>query len=81
MADSLPLPAWSDHNVSDPGVTLLQALAYTLGAVTLVAASVVMLRSRGRSGEPKVAKSALSIGSILVKLKAVLRPLLDRVLG
>ena len=81
MADSPAPGAWSDHNVSDPGVTLLQVLAYTLGAVALVAATVAVFRSRRRSGEPKVANMALPIGSILDKLKAVIRPLVERVLG
>ena len=81
MADSPAPPAWSDHNVSDPGVTLLQVLAYTLGAVALVAASVVMFRSRRRTVEPMVAKGAPSIGPILNKLRAVVRPVLERVLG
>jgi hypothetical protein len=79
MAHSSAPPAWSDHNVSDPGVTLLQVLAYTLGAGALVAASVAVFRSRRRSGEPKVAKGALPIGPILNKSKAVVRPLLERV--
>ncbi len=81
MADSPAPGAWSDHNVSDPGVTLLQVLAYTVGAVALVAASVGVFRTRRRSGEPKVANATLPIGSILDKLKAVVRSLLERVLG
>jgi hypothetical protein len=81
MDDSPAQPAWSDHNVSDPGVTLLQVLAYTLGAVALVAASAAVLRSRRRWDEPKVAKATLPIGPILNRLKALVRPLLQRVLG
>jgi hypothetical protein len=80
MADSPAQPAWSDHDVSDPGVTLLQVVAYTLGAVALVASSAAVLRSRRRSGEPKVA-TTLPIGPILNRLKALVRPLLQRVLG
>ena len=49
MSDSPPIPEWTDHNVSDPGVTLLQALVYTIGAVLVAAASVVVLRRRHRS--------------------------------
>lgn len=52
MADSSAPPAWTDHNLHDPGVTLLQLLVYTIGAVALVAASAVVLRGRRRSGEP-----------------------------
>jgi hypothetical protein len=81
MADSPAPPEWTDHNVSDPGVTLLQVLVYTLGAVALVAASVAVLRRRRRSGEPKVAKGGLAIGPVLDTLKALVRPLLERVLG
>ena len=83
MADqTAPPAAWSDHDVSDPGVTLLQVLMYTLGAVALVAASVAVFRRGRRSGEAKVVKEqGLPIGPILDRLKAVVRPLLQRVLG
>jgi hypothetical protein len=49
MTDSTGVPDWTDHNVSDPGVTLLQAVVYTIGAVVLVSASVAVLRRRRRS--------------------------------
>ena len=51
MADSSAPPGWTDHNVHDPGVTLLQVLVYTLGAVALVAVSAAVVRSRRRSGD------------------------------
>ena len=69
------------HDVSDPGVTLLQVVTYTVGALALMAVAVAMLRGRRRSGDTNAAKSALSIGPILDKLKAVVGPLLQRVLG
>ncbi len=28
-------PEWTDHNVSDPGITLLQVLVYALPAVVV----------------------------------------------
>ena len=39
-------PNWTDHDVSDPGVTLLQALAYAIGALGLAVATVAYVRSR-----------------------------------
>ncbi len=45
MAQS-PSAGWTDHNVHDPGITLLQAVLYTLGAVGLVVASVAFIRAR-----------------------------------
>jgi hypothetical protein len=46
---------WTDHNVSDPGVTLLQALVYGIGALGLTAATVafVRLRRASRDGDEK----------------------------
>jgi len=81
MADR-PVPAtWSDHDVSDPGITLLQVLAVAVGAVAVVAASVALSRRRRRSGDAATAGTAPPTGSILDRLKAVVRPLLKRVLG
>jgi hypothetical protein len=80
MGASPTPPEWSDHDVSDPGVTLLEVVVYTLGAVALVAAATAMFSRRRRSGSTD-ATTALSIGPILDRLKAVVRPLLQRVLG
>jgi hypothetical protein len=55
MTDSAATPDWTDHNVSDPGVTLLQALVYTIGPVVLVAAAVAVLRRRRSSGTTRAA--------------------------
>jgi hypothetical protein len=44
---------WTDHNVSDPGVTLFQLLVYAVGAITLASAATVFLRKRRRAGEPE----------------------------
>jgi hypothetical protein len=52
MGNSSASPEWTEHDVSDPGITLLQALVYAVGAVVLVAASATVLRRRRRSGEP-----------------------------
>jgi hypothetical protein len=52
MTDLPAVPDWTDHNVSDPGVTLLQALVYTVGAVVLAAASVAVLTRRRRRSDP-----------------------------
>jgi hypothetical protein len=47
---SEPTPTgWTDHNVSDPGITLLQALVYAIGAVGLAIATVAFIRRRGSS--------------------------------
>jgi hypothetical protein len=53
MTDSTALPEWTDHNVSDPGITLVQAIAYTIGAVVLAAAATVVLRRRRRAGSTR----------------------------
>jgi MYXO-CTERM domain-containing protein len=49
MTDSTAAPRWTDHNVSDPGITLVQALAYTIGAVVLAAAAAAVFRRRRRA--------------------------------
>ena len=73
---------WTDHNVHDPGVTLLQVVAYTLGVAALAVASVGVFRGRRRSAESTAADAPrLLISSILDKLKALVRPVLRRVLG
>jgi hypothetical protein len=46
MTDRTATPHWTDHNVSDPGITLLRALVYVLGAVLVTAGSAVVLRRR-----------------------------------
>jgi hypothetical protein len=43
-------PDWTDHDVSDPGVTLLEVLAYTLGALGVATATITFLRRRRTSG-------------------------------
>ena len=45
-------PAWTDHNVHDPGITLLEALAYTMGVAALIARSVAAVGNRRHSREP-----------------------------
>jgi hypothetical protein len=45
-------PEWTDHDVSDPGVTLLQLVVYAVGAITLASAAAVILRKRRRAGSP-----------------------------
>jgi hypothetical protein len=52
MADATAPPAWTDRNDHDPGVTLLEVLAYTLGALAFVAVSAALVRSRRRAGAP-----------------------------
>jgi uncharacterized protein (TIGR03382 family) len=52
MANSQVAPDWTDHNVHDPGITLLEALAYTMGTAAFLAVSVAALRRRRRSREP-----------------------------
>ncbi len=48
MTDSPIAPSWTDHDVSDPGVTLLEALAYALGAAALIAVTTAVVRRRRR---------------------------------
>lgn len=36
--DDASVPEWTDHDVSDPGVTLLQAIAYSVTALVAVGA-------------------------------------------
>ena len=43
MAGSTTSSGWTDHNVHDPGVTLVQVLVYTIGAVALVAVSAAVV--------------------------------------
>jgi MprA protease rhombosortase-interaction domain-containing protein len=53
MTDSTAVPQWTDHNVSDPGITLVQALMYTIGAVVLAAAGAAVFRRRRRAGSTR----------------------------
>ncbi len=39
---------WTDHNVSDPGITLLQVLVYALPAVVVGVAALVVVARRSR---------------------------------
>jgi hypothetical protein len=39
-----PARSWTDHNVHDPGVTLLEALVYGLSALGVVVTGRVVLR-------------------------------------
>jgi hypothetical protein len=48
MADP-PVPDWTDHGAHDPGVTVLEVLAFAVGAAAFLTASVAVLRSRRRS--------------------------------
>jgi hypothetical protein len=42
-------PEWTDHNVSDPGITLLQVLVYALPVVAAgVAAGLFLVRRSDR---------------------------------
>jgi hypothetical protein len=50
MAESTAMD-WTDHDVSDPGITLLQALVYAIGALGLTTATVVLIRRRRNSRE------------------------------
>jgi LPXTG-motif cell wall-anchored protein len=52
MTNSPGLPDWTDHDVSDPGVTLIQAALFTIGAVVLVSATAAVLRRRRRRTQP-----------------------------
>jgi nitrate reductase gamma subunit len=46
MSDSSSSPTWTDHDVSDPGITLLQALVYVLGGLTVVAGGTALVWRR-----------------------------------
>ncbi len=37
---------WTDHDVPDPGITLLEALVYVVGAMGLATATVAFIRAR-----------------------------------
>jgi hypothetical protein len=50
MTESSAPPRWTDHNAHDPGITLLQALVYAVGAIALVVVSAAVVRRRCRSG-------------------------------
>ena len=43
-------PRWTDHDVSDPGITLLEALAYGLGLLAVAGAATALVRRRHRDG-------------------------------
>jgi hypothetical protein len=45
MTDS---PPWTDHNTHDPGITILEALAYSVAALLGTAVVVRMVRRRRR---------------------------------
>lgn len=38
--------SWTDHNVHDPGVTVLEVLAYTLAALAVAGSVALVRRSR-----------------------------------
>jgi hypothetical protein len=40
---------WTDHNVHDPGITLLELVAYSIGALGFATATVALRRRRRRS--------------------------------
>lgn len=44
-----PAPDWTDHNASDPGVTLLQLLVYALAAFAAGRAVVAVWWRRTRA--------------------------------
>jgi hypothetical protein len=46
MRGSPASPDWTDYNESDPGITLLQLLAYALGVLAFVAAVVGTSKAR-----------------------------------
>jgi hypothetical protein len=50
MAESTAMD-WTDHDVSDPGITLLQALVYAIGALGLTTATMVLIKRRRNSRE------------------------------
>ena len=42
-------PSWTDHNSSDPGITILEALVYSLAALGVTATTVALARRRRRA--------------------------------
>lgn len=47
MTEIPPAPVWTDYNTSDPGITVLEVLAYSVAALVGVALVSVWCR-RGR---------------------------------
>ena len=43
------VPQWNDRSPADPGVTLLQVLVYSIGALGLATATVAFIRRRRSS--------------------------------
>ena len=41
-------PPWTDHNVSDPGITMLEVLAYSITALFATTVVVRTVRRRRR---------------------------------
>jgi hypothetical protein len=42
------VPDWTDHNVHDPGVTMLELLAWSVAALSFALGVYAYLRRRGR---------------------------------
>ena len=51
MTEIPPAPAWTDHNTSDPGFTVLEVLAYSVVALVGVALVSVWWRCGRRTRE------------------------------
>jgi hypothetical protein len=51
MTETPPAPAWTDHNTSDPGITFLEVLAYSIAALVGVALVSVWWRCGRRTRE------------------------------
>jgi hypothetical protein len=48
VASPLTVPDWTDHNVHDPGVTMLELLAWSVAALSSALGVYAYLRRRGR---------------------------------
>ncbi len=51
MTEDPPAPMWTDHNTSDPGITVLEVLAYSVVALIAVALVSVWWRCGQRTLE------------------------------
>ena len=51
MTEITPAPVWTDHNTSDPGITVLEVLAYSVASLVGVALVSVWWRCGRRTRE------------------------------
>lgn len=60
MTENPPAPAWTDHNTSDPGITVLEVLAYSYSGVGRNGARFPVAGMRAANAAENVGRQSLS---------------------